>query len=344
MKIEIGESLIYSWLRHEKQCQLVQTNWKASPYWNLDSYEDLRTLADKFGQYYSEKYTYDIFKGCSLEQFLKQAEIDAMGIAFSQSAQSIFAVDVAFHEGGLNYGDKETTVIKLIQKCVRIALCLYGFFNIATGEIIFASPKINHATETLLSPIFIELSDLMKQFGLEFNVLLYCNDAFYTNVMEPILTKEAKVADTTELFLRSIQLYKMFSGVQPDLNASPVLPRVKSASPAARETPSYTEMKAINKIPKWATSSEQNNYRIIRAYYQILSESGRVNRPALEARCQSVIEHPDVYVRDFRGNFASMKTDKGNSHGKVFEDDGYNLKIWAKVSDTLEAYKSLFLK
>ena len=28
MKIEIGESLIYSWLRHEKQCQLVQTNWK----------------------------------------------------------------------------------------------------------------------------------------------------------------------------------------------------------------------------------------------------------------------------------------------------------------------------
>jgi hypothetical protein len=162
MKIEIGESLIYSWLRHEKQCQLVQTNWKASPYWNLDNYEDLRALAEKFGQYYSEKYTYDIFKCCSLEQFLKQAEIDAMGIAFSQSAQSIFAVDVAFHEGGLNYGDKETTVIKLIQKCVRIALCLYGFFNIATGEIIFASPKINPATVTLLSPIFIELSNLMK--------------------------------------------------------------------------------------------------------------------------------------------------------------------------------------
>ena len=25
MKIEMGESLIYSWLRHEKLCQLVQT-------------------------------------------------------------------------------------------------------------------------------------------------------------------------------------------------------------------------------------------------------------------------------------------------------------------------------
>ena len=344
MKIEIGESLIYSWLRHEKQCQLVQTNWKASPYWNLDNYEDLRTLAEKFGQYYSDKYSYDIFKGCSMEQLLKQAEIDAIGIAFSQSAQSIFAVDVAFHEGGLNYGDKETTVIKLIQKCVRIALCLYGFFNIATGEIIFASPKINRATETLLSPIFIELSDLMKQLGLEFNVLLYCNDIFYSNIMEPILAKEAKIADTTELFLRSMQLYKMYSATQHDLNALPAPPQIKNVSPAVRKTTSYTEMKAIDKIPKWATSPEQNNHRIIRAYFQLLSESGRVNRPALETRCQNEVEHPDVYVRDFRGNFASMKTDKGNSHGKVFEDDGYNIKIWTKVSDTLEAYKSMFLK
>ena len=33
MKIEMGESLIYSWLRHEKLCQLVQTNWKVSPFW-----------------------------------------------------------------------------------------------------------------------------------------------------------------------------------------------------------------------------------------------------------------------------------------------------------------------
>lgn len=28
MKIEIGESLLLSWLKHIKECQLVQTNWK----------------------------------------------------------------------------------------------------------------------------------------------------------------------------------------------------------------------------------------------------------------------------------------------------------------------------
>lgn len=27
MKIEMGESLFYSWLRHVKECQIVQTSW-----------------------------------------------------------------------------------------------------------------------------------------------------------------------------------------------------------------------------------------------------------------------------------------------------------------------------
>ena len=30
MKIEIGESLCYSYLRHVKRCWLVQSNWKVS--------------------------------------------------------------------------------------------------------------------------------------------------------------------------------------------------------------------------------------------------------------------------------------------------------------------------
>ena len=33
MKIEVGESLGYSYLRHVKQCWLVQVNWKASEHW-----------------------------------------------------------------------------------------------------------------------------------------------------------------------------------------------------------------------------------------------------------------------------------------------------------------------
>ena len=65
---------------------------------------------------------------------------------------------------------------------------------------------------------------------------------------------------------------------------------------------------------------------------------------ATELRAQHPWVNPDVYVPDFYGNFASMKTDKGNSHGKVFTDDGYNIGIWEVVEHTIEQYRSLFLK
>lgn len=343
MKIEMGESLIYSWLRHEKQCQLVQVNWKPSPYWGLDNYDRLKILIEEFDLYFKDRCGYDIFRNCSLEQLLKQAEIDAVGIAFNESSKSIIAVDIAYHGAGLNYGDKDKTLSKIIQKYVRTALCLYGYFNIAIGEIIFASPKINPSIEEELNSLFKDLTHLIKNLGLEFTVLLYCNDAFFSGIMEPVLTKGVKIADTSELFLRSTQLYQMF--VHPHLKATTHLHPNKKDGPqlASQKVDKYDNGKAIARIPKWATSPDQCNYKIIRAYFQILNESGRVDRPTLEARCQNEHEHLDVYVKDFKGNFASMKTDKGNSHGKVFTDDGYNIKIWDEVIGTLENCRDQFM-
>jgi hypothetical protein len=40
MKIEMGESLILSWLKHVKNCQIVQINWKPfTKAWN--TYNDI---------------------------------------------------------------------------------------------------------------------------------------------------------------------------------------------------------------------------------------------------------------------------------------------------------------
>jgi len=344
MKVETGESLIYSWLRHEKLCQLAQLNWKPSQYWNLDNYDDMQTLFEKFSLHYKNKHGYDIFKGCSLEQLLKQAEIDVLGIAFSESAHSIYAVDIAYHRAGINYGDKEKSLSKIIQKCIRSVLCLYGFFSISTGEIIFASPKINPSIENELKPMFEELTSLVKEFGLEFSILLYCNETFFAEIMQPIILKGTNIADTSELFLRSIQMYQMFS-------KSPMQTATQTRNNREMESQSSikkadlidSDGKAVDRIPKWAMSPDQNNHKIIRAYLQIQAENGRVNRPELEERCQDNKAHSDVFVRDFRGNFASMKTDKGKSHGKVFIDDGYNITIWERVIDALEKYRSHFL-
>ena len=45
MKIEIGESLGYSYLRHVKQCWLVQANWKVSDHWaKYKTSDELETM------------------------------------------------------------------------------------------------------------------------------------------------------------------------------------------------------------------------------------------------------------------------------------------------------------
>ena len=46
----------------------------------------------------------------------------------------------------------------------------------------------------------------------------------------------------------------------------------------------------------------------------------------------------------FKNNYAQMKIDGPQSHGKVFEDDGERVWIWKEVEDVLRKYKDSFLR
>ena len=97
MKVEVGESIVYSWLRHIKRCEVVQLNWKTSPKW--DARHDvgfLQRAMDKANEEFNGLFK----KTKTVEQLLKQAEIDAMGVNIRE--HEIHAVDVAFHENGLD--------------------------------------------------------------------------------------------------------------------------------------------------------------------------------------------------------------------------------------------------
>ena len=115
MKIEMGESLVYSWLRHVKECQLAQTNWKtSSAIWKLHNESELNVMFDEISSDFSNKGKGNLFKKTStLAQLLKQGECDALGIAVENGVINYYAVDVAFHESGLNYGSKNETILKL---------------------------------------------------------------------------------------------------------------------------------------------------------------------------------------------------------------------------------------
>lgn len=212
MKIEMGESLFYSWLRHVKECQIVQTNWKVSSQWELLHEDELQSLLVTVDEYFQEKYAYHVFKkNSSMSQIIQQGECDVLGVSVGRDGNSFYAVDVAFHEAGLNYGSKDETVMKVIAKCVRTAICLWGYMNTTTAEIIFASPKINPAILQELIPCISDLNNLFRMHGYEFNVRVIANDSFHEQVLQPILWASQGIADTSELFIRAYQMYRMFS-------------------------------------------------------------------------------------------------------------------------------------
>jgi len=209
MKVEMGESLCYSWLRHVKRCQIAQTDWKPSPHWELNNAEELEALKRAYDEFYRDKHGLDLFKGCSLQQFLMQADVDVLGLSLTDSEQSVYAVDVAYHDDGV-HGGSEDSAGGVIKRFVRTALSLYAYFNIKNGEIIFASPKTKPGTVSTLAPLMEELNSFTAQLDLNFRTRLVTNKDFEAEILQPVVEAGDEAADTSELFLRGVQLYKLF--------------------------------------------------------------------------------------------------------------------------------------
>lgn len=214
MKIEMGESLIYSWLRHTKACQLVQTNWKASPKWHLQHDEELLEWMKATGDFFLDKYGYQIYKqNASLSQLLQQGECDALGVSFRGDSCHFYAVDVAFHRAGLEYGKtRKDTVMNIVKKSLRAAFCLYGYFGVTSGEILFASPKVGASVLRDAVPCFEDVNGFFARHNLSFTARIAANEEFKRAILEPVLSISRSVDDTSELFLRSYQLWQMFEG------------------------------------------------------------------------------------------------------------------------------------
>ncbi len=206
MKVEVGESIIYSWLRHIKQCQVVQLNWKTSPSWKLKG--DIEVVQDIMEK--ANKKFDNPFKGTkTISQLIRQAEVDGLGM--DALKKRCHAVDVAFHEDGLNYGSKQKTVNNVTKKILRAAFVLHLYF----GEpymffIYFVSPKITPSAYGALENRIEEIRGFLSDVNIAASVQLIANENFGAEVLAPVLHVAQSHSDTSELFMRSIQLAKMF--------------------------------------------------------------------------------------------------------------------------------------
>ncbi len=262
MKIEMGESLFYSWLRHVKECQIVQTNWTTSSQWQLNHEDRLEEIMSTTDRFFSEQYGYSIYKKTSsLSQLLQQAECDAIGIEVQGGTNKIYAVDVAFHEAGLNYGTREATIKKIIAKSLRTAMCIYGYLDAREAEIIFASPKIHKSVLDGVAPCLADMQRIMDDLGFRFLFRIIANDDFRDKVLVPILKASNGVADTNELFIRSYQMTQMFEK--------------KSVSPGKLMKPAASETQTPQEAED--TYSEMKIGKVAQLVMRPILESGRVS-------------------------------------------------------------------
>ncbi len=287
MKIEMGENLFYSWLRHVKGCTIVQNNWKTSPKWNPCNMDDVERLKEATDKRFS---SYEVFKkNSSVAQIMQQGECDAIGIEYVEGTKetNIIAVDVAFHEGGLNYGPRSVTVAKILEKYVRTAMCLLAYMSTKNAELIFASPKINPAVYNELSERVGELNVLFTELGYGFVAKLIANEDFDKDILGALIVMYDEVADTTELFMRSYKLLQMFSRVRDGTESESSAGKFKATeNKKIEKTDVYSEIKigrivqtVLRRILSEGKVSDEELLRLQDKGYS--RETFRINFPVL---------------------------------------------------------------
>ena len=188
----MGESLCYSWLKHIKGCQVVQTNWKPSLLWNHDELNKnlVKMLADK-----------------NPPNIYKQTECDVLGIFDDEKEPTIFAVEVAFHENGLDYGGNYSdTAKKIKEKCIRIAACTRACFPQKTIKIFFASPSAPPGLEQQVNEEIENLNSDIKKIDNKITVETILADDFKKRIAKPLVLRYKHIADTSDLFIRSCKI------------------------------------------------------------------------------------------------------------------------------------------
>jgi hypothetical protein len=222
MKVEIGESLVRTWVRHCRGCQLAELNWKPSPIWPGE-------ITAEHEQWYREgaaEFSGKVLKKTSsLSQFLGQAEVDVLGVQFVQGmARKVIAADIAFHTNGLQYGPKAETAARIVKKLFRTALTIDIHFPGVPAEILFLSPKVNNATIQGVEEAARMMESFFRGRRDSFRFQTIINQGFKNIVLDDVTPLQKQVADTSELYLRAAQLVGLFEDCVPrpaKANAAP---------------------------------------------------------------------------------------------------------------------------
>jgi len=281
MKIEIAESLIYSYLKHSEGCRIVQTNWRTSGNWIVTEYETERAR-ELFQKISTSEYFSGIFKNSSFDQLIKQAEIDVLGI--NTAEETVYGIDVAFHSAGLNYGSKTETAFRIIKKIFRTIFIMQSYFDENEKfNSYFITPKVKPATKVIIEDLMIKAKEVINDENITIDFIT--NEQFYSDIVDSLLENIDEEHDTTELFSRAIKLMKLDNR---KAESTEIITKPKSVVP--RISSKKREVNGM-KIGQFV----QHSFR--RAFEQNLLSASEINE----------LQKPEYSKRIFNSNFEVLK-------------------------------------
>lgn len=291
MKIEIAESLTYSYLKHVMGCRIVQTNWTTSGNWTVTEYEKERAR-ELFNKVSSSKHFDGIFGNNSFDQLIKQAEIDVLGI--NTAEETIYGIDVAFHSAGLNYGSKKETALRIVKKIFRTIFILQSYFdeNVKFNSY-FITPKVNPATQVIIDDLMIKAKEVINDDNISIDLI--SNEQYYSKIVDSLLENINEEHDTTELFSRAIKLMNLGNRIKnsavtkpkKEVNGMKIGQFVQDSFKKAYEL-NLLSIEEINKLQKPEYSREifNSNFEVLRNINRpIEDENGRKRYYARKVFC-----------------------------------------------------------
>lgn len=292
MKIEIAESLIYSYLKHQEGCRLVQTNWRTSGKWILTEYEleNAQSLYDRLSS--SELFS-NLFKNSSFNQLIKQAEIDVLGL--NNVENTIYGIDIAFHSSGINYGSRNETGSRIIKKIFRTIFIMQSYFNeYEKFKSYFITPKVNPFDKEYIEHLIEEAREVIEDKNIEIEFI--SNEYFYNEIVDPLIKSIQDEHDTSELFSRAIKLLSLDNRISDSKSTSRKLEIKKTKSQIDKR------IEFGMKIGQFAQYSFQ------KAFEQNLISGNEIQN----------LQNPDYSKRVFNSNFEILR----NKNRDITDDKG----------------------
>lgn len=195
-----GFTLIVSWLKDIKKCQITESNWNVSSrIWELQNEETILEVLNSTNGFFYERFGYkSLINTTSPLQFLNDGEINVLGLEInSGTIANIYGVNTDFV--GLSKKNNSVSIEEIIRNMLRTALLIYGFYNLEKGTIVYVSTNVSSSEVEHLLDVVKVINEIFKVFGFHFTFILYLNEDFSIHVQNPVTQLTKPVRNTPQV-------------------------------------------------------------------------------------------------------------------------------------------------